>query len=175
MAEIGQKFELDYWGNSYKQGLEYILASDPSPVIALAVQNSPGEFNGMILPPAARRRIIYVRPLTVDLGLNRQIQKFIDSHAGKYATNVETNKLIIRCPMTPGEKEQLLQIIRTPEERRGVEKAYIASQKLKTADYFLTNYRLHPGEYPLPKVHSISVGNTPIFGIYKFPPPAESK
>jgi hypothetical protein len=175
MAEIGQKFELDYWGNSYKQGLEYILASDPSPVIAVAVQNSPGEFNGMILPPAARRRIIYVRPLRVDLGVNRQIQKFVDLHSGKYATNVETNKLIIRSPMTPGEKERLLKIIRTPEESRRVENAYDDSLKLKTADYFLTNYRLHPDDYPLPKVHSINVGNASILGIYKFPPAAESK
>jgi hypothetical protein len=33
---VGQKFELDYWGLSFRQGLEYIVKSDKRPVISLS-------------------------------------------------------------------------------------------------------------------------------------------
>lgn len=33
---VGQKFELDYWGLSFRQGLEYIVKSDKRPVIGLS-------------------------------------------------------------------------------------------------------------------------------------------
>ena len=39
MQEIKNKFELDYWGLSYKQALEYILKNDPDRVITIAVDN----------------------------------------------------------------------------------------------------------------------------------------
>jgi hypothetical protein len=32
---VGQKFELDYWGLSFRQGLEYIVKSDKRPIIGL--------------------------------------------------------------------------------------------------------------------------------------------
>ena len=32
---MGQIFELDYWGLSFRQGLEYIVKSDKRPVIGL--------------------------------------------------------------------------------------------------------------------------------------------
>jgi hypothetical protein len=31
----------------------------------------------------------------------------------------------------------------------------------------MTNYSLYPGEFPLEKIHSISVGNASILGIYR--------
>jgi hypothetical protein len=42
-ATLRQNFELDYWGLSYKQGIDYILAHDPSKKIDLAVADFPGE------------------------------------------------------------------------------------------------------------------------------------
>ncbi len=39
MQEIKNKFELDYWGLSYKQALELILKNDPDKIIPIAVDN----------------------------------------------------------------------------------------------------------------------------------------
>jgi len=169
MAEIAKNFELDYWGISYKQGLEYLLASDPSPAVRLAVENRPGEFNAMILPRLERQRLIYVLPRMINIGSRPEIRDFVDRHAGRYALSVNNRTLIIRAPMTEEEKEALARILKSPEELEALEKAYHESQSLENADYFLTNYRLHPAEYPLPKVHSINVGDASIMGIYRFP------
>lgn len=54
---IRKHFELDYWGTSYKQSLEYILKIDKSPTIDIHVENYPGIFNKYILPIAERNRI----------------------------------------------------------------------------------------------------------------------
>jgi hypothetical protein len=56
---IRQNFELDYWGLSYRQGLEYILANDSSKHIIIQVENAPGVENMDILEIGDRKRIIY--------------------------------------------------------------------------------------------------------------------
>lgn len=58
--EVGQRFEMDYWGISYRDGLEYILRSDPRDRISVLAANLPGEWNSLILSEADRRRIHYV-------------------------------------------------------------------------------------------------------------------
>ncbi len=55
---IRQKYELDYWGLSYKQGLEYILAHDKSNQINIAAENSPGFLNFNIIPAEERKRLV---------------------------------------------------------------------------------------------------------------------
>lgn len=60
MNEVKDKFELDYWGLSYRQALEHILTNDQADTIALFVPNSPGSDNAMILPSAQRDRLLYV-------------------------------------------------------------------------------------------------------------------
>ena len=50
-------FVLDYWGLSYKEGMEYIAATDPRPVIRIAVANTPGVLNIDMLPAADRARM----------------------------------------------------------------------------------------------------------------------
>lgn len=57
---LRKTFELDYWGTSYKQALDYILASDRSPVLKIEVANLAGEHNYYILKPADQKRISYV-------------------------------------------------------------------------------------------------------------------
>jgi Dolichyl-phosphate-mannose-protein mannosyltransferase len=57
---LRKTFELDYWGTSYKQALEYIVARDHSPELKIKVANLPGEFNSYILKPEDRKRIRYV-------------------------------------------------------------------------------------------------------------------
>ena len=39
---LRQRFELDYWGLSYKQAIDFILANDPGQGIKIFVANPPG-------------------------------------------------------------------------------------------------------------------------------------
>lgn len=58
--QIRNRFELDYWGVSYKDGLAYIAATDARDDITVLAANLPGEWNSLILPPQDRKRIRYV-------------------------------------------------------------------------------------------------------------------
>ena len=56
---IDQKFEMDYWGVSYKQGLEYLLTHKQSKEkIKVAFQNVPGNANYDFLCPAQKEQIL---------------------------------------------------------------------------------------------------------------------
>lgn len=59
--DVGQRFELDYWGLGYRQDLEYIGAHDDRPVVKLY---SPGpssaDFNRLMLPVPMRDRLRFV-------------------------------------------------------------------------------------------------------------------
>jgi hypothetical protein len=54
---LRKTFELDYWGISYKQALEYIADHDTSKNIIIGVANWPGYINCMILKEENRKRI----------------------------------------------------------------------------------------------------------------------
>lgn len=60
MAEAKDRFELDYWGLSYRKALEYILKTDKDKVIKVCVINPPGFYNSYLLPPEERQRLKYV-------------------------------------------------------------------------------------------------------------------
>jgi len=101
MADVKKKFELDYWGLSYRKGLEYILANDKGNDIRVCVATKPGLFNALILPRKDACRLIYV-------------------------------------------------------------------EKPEDAEYFLTNYRWHPEDYPYKdERYSIKIGNAKIMSVYK--------
>jgi hypothetical protein len=57
--ELSRKYELDYWGLGYREGLEYILAHDPSPSVPVQVANDPGRMNALLLAPDQRARLRY--------------------------------------------------------------------------------------------------------------------
>jgi hypothetical protein len=57
---LRKSFELDYWGTSYKQALEYIVSNDTSGKITINVANWPGNVNRMILKEKDRNRIRFV-------------------------------------------------------------------------------------------------------------------
>ncbi len=59
IKDIPSKFELDYWGLSYKQGLEYILNKEQHQAIKISVSNLPGRLNHLILSKKDRERIIF--------------------------------------------------------------------------------------------------------------------
>ncbi len=56
IPHIEQQFELDYWGLSYKQELEYLARTDHQQTISIAFQNPPGELNVSALPITLRQR-----------------------------------------------------------------------------------------------------------------------
>ncbi|MBC6606935.1 hypothetical protein H8B13_08905 [Hymenobacter sp. BT188] len=53
-------FELDYWGLSYREGLEWVLAHDPNPQITISGNPSYLDNNMLILPPSQRTRLHYI-------------------------------------------------------------------------------------------------------------------
>lgn len=61
---LRKQFELDYWGTSYKQALEYILKHDNSPSINVAAQHSVALTNKDILTSKERERINFVKSPT---------------------------------------------------------------------------------------------------------------
>ena len=61
MADIKQRFELDYWGLWYRQILECVLARDGRPQITVLAANNPARYNPAILPAADRTRLSFVR------------------------------------------------------------------------------------------------------------------
>lgn len=77
--DVSKKFELDYWGASYKQALEYILKNDQGETIYVNALNWPGEFNRVILDEKDRNRIKYV-PLN-------EATYFISNYQWNFASN----------------------------------------------------------------------------------------
>jgi hypothetical protein len=57
---VHERFELDYWGLSYRQGLEQILERDPRDRITVHAATAPGRHNAGILKPEDRSRLVYV-------------------------------------------------------------------------------------------------------------------
>ncbi|PBQ32704.1 hypothetical protein CNR22_13280 [Sphingobacteriaceae bacterium] len=57
---LRKHYDMDYWGTSYKQSLEYILAHDSSALIKVFPENYPGNLNAAMLPPEQRKRILIV-------------------------------------------------------------------------------------------------------------------
>ncbi len=66
---IEQNFERDYWGLSTRQGLQWILAHDPRPVVLVSMDNQTATtllINLKMLAPAERARLRYVPPAGAD-------------------------------------------------------------------------------------------------------------
>lgn len=60
LNEAQERFDVDYWGLSYRSGLEYISRTDPSPSIAYTSETAPGSYT-FILPEADQSRLKYIR------------------------------------------------------------------------------------------------------------------
>ena len=53
-------FEQDYWGLSFREGLEYILKQDETPQIKVCFSNAAGPNNILALAPGQQKRIVVV-------------------------------------------------------------------------------------------------------------------
>ena len=101
-ATVRSRYEMDYWGLSYKQGIDYILAHDPRPQIRIAVANNPGDF-------------------------------------------------YIKDRLTRAQQARIVEV-RDPSN----------------ADYFVTNFRWHPQDYPYPdEVFSALVRGETIMAVFR--------
>ena len=101
-STLRQRFELDYWGLSYKQAIDFILANDPGQEIKIVTANPPGQdYINSGLSAAQKSRITYINDLD-------------------------------------------------------------------EADYFVTEFRWHPDDYPYPdEFYSITVRGTKIMAVYR--------
>jgi hypothetical protein len=101
-STLRKRFELDYWGLSYKQAVDFILANDPGNDIKIFVANPPG-------------------------------QDYINSGL-------------------PLDQKSRLIIMNDPVN----------------ADYFVSEFRWHPADYPYPdEYYSISIRGTKIMVVYR--------
>jgi len=57
MKTVKQRYELDYWGLSYRKALEYIVRTDTSSHIRIYTTTYPGRVNVAMLPRADRNRV----------------------------------------------------------------------------------------------------------------------
>ena len=53
-------FDLDYWGLSYRQALQYILDNDTDSAVKVAAANPPGHVSFLAIAPKDRKRLVYV-------------------------------------------------------------------------------------------------------------------
>jgi hypothetical protein len=60
MAEVKYNFDLEYWGTSYREALEYILENDERQKIKISYLNKPGRLNARILTPDQENRLKFV-------------------------------------------------------------------------------------------------------------------
>ncbi|WP_191907042.1 glycosyltransferase family protein [Adhaeribacter soli] len=61
--KVRQQFELDYWGLSYREGLEFVVADSKKEQIRLFVPTISGYVNSFMLPPEQRKRLVYVKSI----------------------------------------------------------------------------------------------------------------
>lgn len=66
MSEVKDNFELDYWGLSYKEALEYILKNDKDRFIKIYTTTTPGRpiFSAVLLRPGERNRLVYTKEVS---------------------------------------------------------------------------------------------------------------
>ena len=67
-------YELDYWGLSFREGLEFLLKREPEGPIALYVSDYPGLLNSMFLEREQHERLKYVRLDAADYFLSNHRQ-----------------------------------------------------------------------------------------------------
>jgi hypothetical protein len=78
MQAVKQRFDMDYWGLSYRSVLEAIARNDPSEHITIYAANSTGKWSARMLPPKDQARISFVDD---PQNANYFISDYKDEHA----------------------------------------------------------------------------------------------
>jgi len=95
---IAKNWELDYWGVSFRQGLEKLLAIDKSSHISISVSSEPGKTNLNILEAKSRKNLTIVDETNAKYHLSnyrfrREYDRF---HAGEPPYDNEVVSISVR-------------------------------------------------------------------------------
>lgn len=99
-----RQFELDYWGLSYRQGLEYILATDRRDKVRVFVSDEPGRTNAYLLPEPERNRLVFTdTPNKADYGMTTYRWQTDSSVSGTkvYSLVVDTAEIMTVYRLEP--------------------------------------------------------------------------
>lgn len=184
---VKKTVELDYWGLSYKAGLEYLLRQQSSTTLptnrpwVVLTEDYAGKKNQMILP-WAQRMVFDIRNIDrldhyIPAQKNPCLAAFVQKHAWKYQL-IKKSSLKInghiwaveydeleKCYESPFQKKQLLTYFNTRQFKL---LSRLREIQLQGADFLLEAVRPFRQEnlsYPL--VHTIQVQGRPILNIYQ--------
>ncbi|MBF0510945.1 MAG: hypothetical protein HQL13_01310 [Candidatus Omnitrophica bacterium] len=99
-SQITQRFALDYWGLSFRKGLEYILKTDKSPIIPVSFGlNVFGINNIAILPPEDKKRLVLTDKgqATYFLTNNEEKETFYCAGHEYYSIRLDGMKVLTIC------------------------------------------------------------------------------
>jgi len=136
-------FELDYWGLSYKDALEYLVNKDSSDSIRIQVLNLPGYLNSFLLDPVDRKRLWYHNSLRENF--SSRIESFYPfPFEAKFMKAGEAARYYISNFRDTNGPEELLKY-------RSGESPYINQEfSCKVNGYEIIGiYKLQPGIFPM--------------------------
>jgi hypothetical protein len=84
-SDLEDRFELDYWGLSFGEGLRAVLRAEPEGTVPVAVSDVPGRLNGLMLRRSQQQRIRFESLETARyfLSNHRQPQELAHFREGK--------------------------------------------------------------------------------------------
>lgn len=91
------RFDMDYWGLAYRQGLEFIVRHDSGEAIQVHAATAAARYNADILKPADRRRIAFVDDIAYAnyyITAFRWDRKRLPPEAEVYSVSVEGAKIM---------------------------------------------------------------------------------
>jgi hypothetical protein len=102
-ATIRQRFETDYWGLSYKEAIDYILATDPSEKIPIYMADTSGldYINSALSPEQMARFVILDSPdkgaryFVGDFSFHPEDYQYSQSSLEYYSINVRGIKILV--------------------------------------------------------------------------------
>lgn len=176
-----KNYALDYWGLSYKEGLEYVAAHSANQVI-IAVDDQPGLVNLQLLPVVDQQRLtaINIQKLTISLALPFRpcLKPFLKQHRWKYHYDHKTEQLISRGLIWEPDFDQVRTCFSDSHLTQRISQHVMQDQYeqfeqkkqqlLARADYYLTTFR--PQREPAIKavpIHTITRNGAIILAIYK--------
>jgi hypothetical protein len=98
LAAIKEQYELDYWGVSCRQGLEFLVRHDAAPTIRVFACSAPAMVNSYLLTAPERQRLQFVdRPADAAYIVSHFRGQPEEGLAGKevYAVRVRDAKLMV--------------------------------------------------------------------------------
>jgi hypothetical protein len=109
MKEVKKNFELDYYGLSSKQALEYILKNDTSSKIMFNAKMEPQHLNIQFLPPDQRNRIDFTELEYADyfIAQYRARKQHYDFRDEVFSAKVGNASIISVFKLTASEKDSL--------------------------------------------------------------------